>query len=241
MQLDDAVTNSGAGVIEVNGGTVEITSNANVAGDSVTFASAGGTLQLDASQSYTGKISGFGSGDVVDMTDFAYGPSMPTPQYTYASWNNTAGTLALTTVDGAGNIEASETINFAGTSYSQDSFALTADSKGETEMIADPTAVTVTGASNGSATVNQTVTVSLTDQALQNVTYTWLEGACHFDTTASFTPSIGDVGAEIYALVSFTDPNNANQTDTITALPAPCSRRPATTGSAAHPANGRTR
>ena len=219
LQLDDAVTNSGAGVIEVNGGTVEITSNANVAGDSVTFASAGGTLQLDASQSYTGKISGFGSGDVVDMTDFAYGPSMPTPQYTYASWNNTAGTLALTTVDGAGNIEASETINFAGTSYSQDSFALTADSKGETEMIADPTAVTVTGASNGSATVNQTVTVSLTDQALQNVTYTWLEGATvTSDTTASFTPSIGDVGAEIYALVSFTDPNNANQTDTITAF-----------------------
>ena len=61
-------------------------------GSAITFAS-GGILQLDASQSFSGKIAGFATGDEFDLRDIALG-STTTASFIEAG-NTTSGTLTV--------------------------------------------------------------------------------------------------------------------------------------------------
>ena len=207
LQIDDTVNEVnefGTGTIEVNGGTVEITSNANASGDSVTFTGTGGTLQLDSSESYGGTIAHFGGNDVVDLTDLTFSSTETD------IWNSAAGTLTIA------NGTQTATVSLAG-SYAQDDFALTADNNGNTEVIASPTTVTVSGGSGNDAVEGSTIAATL-GSSLQNVVYTWLDNGIDVQTGAGDSYTVGgDTGHTLALLISFTDPNNSNQTDTVTA------------------------
>jgi hypothetical protein len=114
LQIDDAVDNSGNGIIEVNGGAVDF-ANGNTASDNVTFTGAGGTLQLDASQSYSGTISGFSAGDTIDLTDVAYSASGET-----LAWDSGDNTLTVSNGSQTAAIVLSD-------SYAEDGFAVAPD------------------------------------------------------------------------------------------------------------------
>ena len=121
------------------------------------------------------------------------------------------------------NSSQTETLHFSG-NYSQNSFALTADSNGSTEVIASPARVTLSGldSSDGDAVEGQTVTAIVTDldgNAYQGtIHYTWLDGSqvIQTGTANTYTPT-NDVGNTLDVIVSFTDPNGIN-TDQVTAL-----------------------
>jgi hypothetical protein len=55
-----------------DGGTLEIAAGAT---GKETFAGPTGTLQLDSSQVFTGKVAGFGGLDVIDLADIGFGAS----------------------------------------------------------------------------------------------------------------------------------------------------------------------
>ena len=220
LQIDDPVINEpDPGSIEVNGGTVDFV-NASSAG--MTFTGAG-TLELGSAQNYTGAISGFGSGDIVDATDFPLNAPIGTPTqpayYTVDSWNANTSTLTLNTIDGSGNNYDTANLNFTGGTYSQTSFALTADANGGTEVIADPATVTFTSGidgTTGNAVEGEAVTVNVTDADngadLGTISYTWFDNGLLVgsDTGDSYTPSNSDIGNTLDVLVSFTDPTTDN-------------------------------
>jgi autotransporter passenger strand-loop-strand repeat protein len=94
---------SGGAVDVVSGGTVSDAviscGSLEIAGggaaDTVTFVtSAGGTLQLDASQLFSGTIAGFGQPDYLDLTDIAFGGAT-TLGFSEAG-NNLSGVLTVT-------------------------------------------------------------------------------------------------------------------------------------------------
>jgi autotransporter passenger strand-loop-strand repeat protein len=80
----------------LSGGFLEIKSGGTASGSTITFSSAGGTLQLDDSQHFTGAsavIGGFGVPGGIDLADISFGSST-TLSFTEAS-NNTSGTLTV--------------------------------------------------------------------------------------------------------------------------------------------------
>ena len=142
LKIEGSVSNSG--LIEANGGKVFVDSTATITGTaSATITNGGvaefvgsstqtlvlnatftgsGTLELDNSQHYGGKVSGFGAGDKIDLTDLTYSSSETDV------WNSQTHTLTIT--EGT----QSSSISFAG-SYDQNSFALTSDANGHTEVV----------------------------------------------------------------------------------------------------------
>jgi fibronectin-binding autotransporter adhesin len=84
-----------------------------------------GTLKLDHSQHFGGTISGFGTGDVIDLADLTYSSTE-----TYV-WNSATNTLTIS--DGT----QTETLKLAGT-YSQSGFVLESDANGNTELVTSP-------------------------------------------------------------------------------------------------------
>ena len=177
------------------GGTLEIMASGSVT--PVTFAPGAGTLQLDFDQqaSYAGTISGFGSGGTIDLTYLHYTPAET------AVWDAATNTL---TVNGSETVA----LSLAG-SYAQDSFALTSDALGATEVVSSPTTVTVAGLDgNGDAVAGQAVTVSLGNTNLGPISYTWLADgqAIAGATNASFTPTSADEGKTLDVVASFVDP-----------------------------------
>ena len=158
--------------------------------------------------SYIGTVSGFGTGDTIDVTDLAYASNET------ATWDQTNGILTIT----SGPQTAS--IDLAGT-YSQNSFALTADSSGGTDVIANPATVTFASGidgSDGNAIQGEALTVNVTDADngadLGAIAYTWFDNGqiVEGDTDNSYTPTAGDAenNNPIDVLVSFTDPNTGN-------------------------------
>ncbi len=226
LNIEDNVDNSGGGTIQVNGGLVDL-ANANSAADAVTFTTAGGTLELDAADSYTGTIGGFGAGDFVD-TNNQYGLSTP-PAITYAVWDNANTALQIFNIDGLGDGVSgpSDTLTFAG-SFGQESFALRDDGFGNTEIIAAPTTVSVTGVDGGgNPTDGSAITISLDNLAIDpnSITYTWIDNnVIQSDTSDSFTPT--SVGDRVIGLATFTDPNDS-ATDTVTAVAGTVQTAPA--------------
>ena len=213
LNVASSVVLAGSGVVTIaSGGTADFQDAFDQA---VTFLGIG-MLQLGHSASDTsGTISGFGTGDIVNATDvlFAAATTASTPET--AIWNGSGLTL--------NNSSQTETLHFSG-NYSQNSFALTADSNGSTEVIASPARVTLSGldSSDGDAVEGQTVTAIVTDldgNAYQGtIHYTWLDGSqvIQTGTANTYTPT-NDVGNTLDVIVSFTDPNGIN-TDQVTAL-----------------------
>ena len=114
-----AFTNTHLATIDA-GGTLEIMAASSV--EPVTFAAAGGTLQLDRSASYSGAVTGFASGDKIDLTDLTYSSSETDV------WNSANNTLTIS------NGTQTATINLAST-YVQGDFALSPDSGTGTEVV----------------------------------------------------------------------------------------------------------
>ncbi len=77
----------------LSGGFLEIQSGGTAGSSTISFSSAGGTLELDDSQHFAGRIAGFGAGGAMDLTDIAFG-AQTTLGYT-AGPGNTSGTLTL--------------------------------------------------------------------------------------------------------------------------------------------------
>ncbi len=138
----NAATLSGAAAtlgVKVNaGGTgspapiaVSGTSDAEIFGASsqnVTFASgADGTLKLDAAQSFTGKVSGLGLGDTLDLANVAFGPN------TTVGYSGTAagGTLTVTSGSQTANIVLLG-------NYMASTFTLGSDGHGGTTVVDPP-------------------------------------------------------------------------------------------------------
>jgi hypothetical protein len=226
LQIDDSVTNTGT--LVANGGMLVIGTNAVITGTtSVTiadggvaefaggssahpltlaaaFSTGGGTLQLDHSHSqhYGGTISGFGTGDKIDLTDLTYSTSETDV------WNSATDTLTIN------NGTHSSSLIFSG-AYNQNSFALTSDAHGDTEVVSNVGSsltqpqVSVSGLdSAGNAVDGNSVVANFSAPGNGNpgtVTYTWLENG-QVDTNVTgdtFTPGAADVGKVIDVVVGF--------------------------------------
>ncbi|MFZ0422007.1 MAG: hypothetical protein WAL80_03930 [Xanthobacteraceae bacterium] len=204
LRNDSGITSETGSSIQIGTGGTVIDTDRNIASD-VVFAGSG-TLDWTHLLSYSGTISDFGFGDAIDLADFGYAA------HTYYSVS--AGTLTVASVGGASEAP----IGFSGT-YNQESFALHDDGTGNTELIANPTTVTVSGLDgSGNPAEGQAITVTLSGQSLNDVTYTWIDGGVvSSDNRNIFTPT-GDADNQIVGLVSFDDPNNPSTVDTVTAV-----------------------
>jgi hypothetical protein len=116
----------------INGGFMEVQSGAVTSGTTVSFTTAGGDLQLDASQTFEGLIAGFASPhgvtEEIDLRDIAFGAGTK-ETFTEAS-NHLSGTLTVTS--------GSETANLTLLGqYSTANFHLASDLHGGT-LVTDP-------------------------------------------------------------------------------------------------------
>ena len=129
----DLVINAGAGGVgklAVDGGTLEVVT-AGMA-ESVMFGSGGGTLQLDASQSFTGRVSGFSASGTttIDLRDIAFvSPS----EATFVE--DGAGTAGVLTVTASGSTSE---ITLVG-DYSGDTFVASSDGSSGTNVVTEVT------------------------------------------------------------------------------------------------------
>ena len=108
-----------------NGSTLEL---AGAASGKVTFAGPTGSLQLNSSQAFSGKIAGFGGQDVIDLGDIAFGANTTLGYRENAS--DTGGTLTVS--DGL----HAQSVALLG-QYMASSFVMASDGHGGT-MITDP-------------------------------------------------------------------------------------------------------
>jgi fibronectin-binding autotransporter adhesin len=240
LQIDGNVSNSGT--IEANGGTVVVGANASVSGAAAfttvtitngglahfigsstqaldlnaTFSGSGisgtGTLELDNSQHYGGTVIGFGAGDTIDLTDLTYSSSETD------IWNSTTHTLTIS--DGT----HSSHIIFSG-SYDQNSFALTSDGHGGTDVVMSPAQGSVTGLDSASNAV-EGFAAGATLTSATAVSYQWLAGGVAIPgaTDASYAPLAGDLGKVLDVVLGFTDHGTAEQ---VTALAGTVAAPPA--------------
>ena len=204
LRNDSGITSETGSSIKIDTGGTVIDTDPDPASN-VIFAGIG-TLEWTRLLSYSGAISGFRSGDAVDLADFGYAA------HTYYSFS--AGAVTVSSVGGA----TEAPIGFSGT-YSQESFALHDDGTGNTELIANPATVTVSGVDgDGNPAEGHAITVTLSGQSLNDVTYTWIDGGVvSSDNSNTFTPT-ADADNQIVGLVSFDDPNNPSTIDTVTAV-----------------------
>ena len=156
------VTSDGAGGVNVvdpaptdplsvpDGGTASIGAAAATA---ITFAGASGTLQLGASQSFTGTIAGFGAQDKIDLADLGFGANSTVG---YAANNNNSGGM-LTVSNGT------TTANIA-LLGSADNFTMSSDGHGGTLITDSPAGQPATIAAGSTlligASSNESVTFS---------------------------------------------------------------------------------
>ncbi|WP_210253766.1 cadherin-like domain-containing protein [Bradyrhizobium sp. S69] len=230
LQIDGNVTNSGT--IEANGGTLVVGADASISGSpafttvtitgngladfvgtatqtlalNATF-SGSGTLELDNSQHYGGTVSGFVTGDKIDLTDLAYSSSETDV------WNSLTHTLTITEGTQSSNII------FSG-SYDQNSFALTNDGNGDTEVVLSPAQASVSGLDHaGNAVEGFALDATLTDLNASGVTYQWLDNGTEIATGSIYTPTAA--GQTLDVVVGFTDGSAEHVTALAGAVVAP--------------------
>ena len=200
LAADDTAILSNYGTITgVTGEAAEV----SLAADDTAILSNYGTANGNAG------FSGFTTGDVIDFPNNTYGSAAADIWTQVSAGSGAAGTLQIY---GSNGIQQS-TLNFAGT-YAQDDFALTQDSGTGTEVVSSPTQVTLAGLDGTSDAVAGTpVTVTLSNNSLQNVTYTWLlDGAIvQSGSSDSYTPTTANEGQTVDVVISFTDNGVAEQ------------------------------
>jgi Concanavalin A-like lectin/glucanases superfamily/FecR protein/Cadherin-like len=234
LHIDGNLSNSGT--IEANGGTVVVGADASISGTAtVTITNGGladfvgsstqtldlnatfsgtGTLELDNSQHYGGTVNGFVAGDKIDLTDLAYSSSETDV------WNSTTHTLTIN--DGA----HSSNIIFSG-SYDQNSFALTSDGHGGTDVVMSPAQASMTGLDSVSNAVEGFAAVaSLIDANASAFSYQWLAAGVAIPgaTGSSYAPLAGHIGETLDVVLGFTDHGTAEQ---VTALAGTVAAPPA--------------
>ena len=77
----------------LNGGLLRIAEDGTAGSSTITFTSAGGTLQLDDAENFDGAISGFGVPGAIDLVDIAFG--VQTTMNYLPGAGNTSGTLIV--------------------------------------------------------------------------------------------------------------------------------------------------
>src|SRR5262249_59452137 len=124
--LEEVFAGGTASATTINGGTLEVAGGASISGP-ITFTSAGGILELDASQSFHGTIAGFASPpgvtEEIDLRDISFGKK--TKLSFHEDKNNLSGTLTVTD----GTHTASLTLLGQ---YSANDFSLASDGHGGT-------------------------------------------------------------------------------------------------------------
>jgi probable HAF family extracellular repeat protein len=121
LEFASAVTGTGTFVID-SGATLQFDSSV-ASGATVTFADTTGTLELAQTAAFHGVIGGFGSSDVIDLTDLSYSSD---PSTEYLNWvqgtgsNSDSGMLTIT--DGTTTVS----LTLDG-SYTDNSFQLAPD------------------------------------------------------------------------------------------------------------------
>ena len=233
------VTLANSGTLEADGGTLVIGANVTITGNqSVTIThggvaefvgSSGQTLDLNAtfsgtgalilanSQHYGGAISGFAAGDTIDLTDLTYSSSETDV------WNSATDTLTIH----SGTLSASLIFSGASGQFGQNSFALTSDANGGTEVVSSPAQASLSGLDSADNAVNgSAVMASLTDTNASGITYTWLENGqiVQSGSSQSFTPGAVDVGKALDVVIGFTDGGHSEQ---VTALAGTVAAPPA--------------
>ncbi|CDX46534.1 Outer membrane adhesin like proteiin (modular protein) [Mesorhizobium sp. ORS 3359] len=135
IDIDGAVTGEGDATI----GNLSKLEFGGASSTNVTFAhDAAGTLELDDSFDYSGRISGITNDDKLDLNDILFGAGT-TVAY-QASQDGSGGTLTVS--DGAHNA----TLHLLGT-YDANGFKLADDGQGHTVVTYDPAEFTLTGVS----------------------------------------------------------------------------------------------
>ncbi len=195
--VDSGVTINGTGsVLITNGGTAGFQ---DAFDQNVTF-SGSGTLELAQPSSFdtSHAISGFGSGDTIDLTDIGYSATETDV------WNSTNDTLTIN------NGTSTATLTFAGGPYTQSDFALTNDGSGPnagTDIVWSPAQASLSPLdSAGNAVDGYAVTASLTGETATS--YTWLENGqiVQSSSNASFIPGqTSDAGDTLNVVIGFTD------------------------------------
>ena len=215
LTLDTGNTITNAATLEVTSGAVLQIDDAVGGTGTLLFAGAG-TVALAQSASFSNTVSGFGTGDVLDLRDLSYQTSEA------AVWTQGSGGGALAIYSGT-TPTLQETLTFAGT-YAADNFALTNDGANHPEVIWSPAQVALAGLdSNNNAIAGQAVTTSVTaingGDSVSNLNYTWvLNGTIvQNGTSNSFTPTGAEDGEKLIVVATFTDALSS-ATDQVTAL-----------------------
>src|SRR5262249_35559997 len=129
--LEEVFAGGTASATTINGGTLEVAGGASISGP-ITFTSAGGILELDASQSFHGTIAGFASPsgviEEIDLDDISFGKK------TKVSFKEAQGHMSgtLTVTDGTHTAN----LTLLG-QYSAQDFSLASDGHGGT-IVTDP-------------------------------------------------------------------------------------------------------
>jgi hypothetical protein len=155
------LVDSGVG-FNSDGGTVTITEGGtadfqDVVDPNVTFVGTG-TLELAYPQSYDGTMSGFGAGDTLDLSNFAFSTGET------VTWNQN-GSIGDLEFNGETNSQYNGTELFLSGTYAQSNFALEQDASGNTAVVYVGSSVPILpGATyyepTGESSVNVTFTAS---------------------------------------------------------------------------------
>lgn len=196
--VTDSASPATAPTVTIHGGTADFVGSATQTLDLNATFSGTGTLVLEHSQYYGGTITDFDANDKIDLTDLAYSTSETDV------WNSATNTLTITSGS------QTELLKLAGT-FDQNSFALTSDASGHTEVISNSGGLgqpqaSVNGLDSAGDAVAGDNVVANFSSANGNpglVTYTWLEDGqvVQNGTSDVFTPGAADVGKVIDVVV----------------------------------------
>jgi len=191
LLVDNGGTATGT---SITGGTVEYSGGAS-ATQTVVFSGTSGTLKLDQASSFSGVISGFGSGETIDLTTISSIKSL--------AWNN--GTLAISTSN-AGIID----LNLAG-NYQYAVFGFSSDNQSGTDISYKYTnlpQITGTAYNAGTGQLSITgnyLTASIGDYKVTDFTLTGDGGGKYTLTTGSYLTAAPQNGNNLTIQLSGAD------------------------------------
>ena len=196
-----------SGNLEIKGGAVlELgSSSANAYSQAtVTFEpEATGTLKLDHSETFNGKVAGLDDNtiDLVDIPSVKDGKTV-LPTVTY-SGDKTGGTLTIVS-----NVDPTQVAHIQLTGdYTGVTWVATNDGSGGTSITEAPGAIA--GLTNGNAVEGTTVSVAVTDggQSVTPVSYQWqIDGTDILNaTSASYLPTENDEGHTLTVKITYID------------------------------------
>ena len=200
LQIDDNVSNSST--LAANGGTLvaegNVSGSGNVAiggGGHADFAgildqnvmfSGPGMLELDHAQSFGGTVSGFATGDAIDLNDLTYSANET------LTWTQGAGSGVLTIADNG----TTENITLDG-NYSQSEFALTNDATSAGGTVVESAPSVDSTVAPGASDVAGTISVADLNASATPTASVTSDGANYFGSFALNQVSVNDGNAMV--------------------------------------------